>query len=130
MAAPDPDLLIIVTALVVTVAAVATALAIIVSVLNRGVRRARPHVEQTCRRAAAAWAATRPQPAAFPVQLLSDRPGRFRVSGVIAATEQEVVWLIDAQSEANAVVKAELRGAVVTKVERCDGDAARQPAAV
>ena len=53
----------------------------------------------------------------FPVQPLDDRPGRFRVRGVMRGTEEEVDWLIDAALAANAAAKAELRVLVVTRVE-------------
>ena len=53
---------------------------------------------------------------AFPVQLLDDGAGQYRVEGVIRPTEEEVVWLIDARTRANAIAKAEVRGAVVTRV--------------
>ena len=55
---------------------------------------------------------------AFPVQPLNEMPGRFKVWGVMRETEEEVEWEIDAKLRANAVAKAELRGMVVTKVER------------
>ena len=68
-----------------------------------------------------------PQPlGAFPVQPLDDRPGRFRVRGVMRQTEEEMDWLIGAEMAANAVAKAELRGLVVTRVERC-ADAGTEP---
>jgi hypothetical protein len=64
---------------------------------------------------------------AFPVQPLGDRPGRFRVRGVLRDTEEEVDWLIDADMAANAAAKAELRGLVVTRVEWI-ADVAAEPA--
>ena len=53
---------------------------------------------------------------AFPVQLLDEGAGEYRVEGVMRATEEEVVWLIEARTRANAIAKAEIRGAVVTRV--------------
>jgi type II secretory pathway component PulF len=63
---------------------------------------------------------------AFPVIPLAmeDDPGLYRVGGVLRETEQEVEWQIEAQTRANAVAKAELRGLVVTKVEKIAGPAA------
>ena len=55
---------------------------------------------------------------AFPVQLLGDGEGTYRVEGVMRATEDEIVWTIDARTRANAIAKAELRGAVVTQVQK------------
>ena len=56
----------------------------------------------------------------FPVQPIDqpDGPGIYRLSGVIRQTEEEVEWQIDAQTRANAIAKAELRGMLVTKVEK------------
>jgi hypothetical protein len=53
---------------------------------------------------------------AFPVQLLDEGAGQYRVEGVIRPTEEEVIWLVDARTRANAIAKAEIRGAVVTRV--------------
>ncbi|HEX8911014.1 MAG TPA: hypothetical protein VF796_01545 [Humisphaera sp.] len=55
----------------------------------------------------------------FPlVPPLPDGPGRFRVAGVRRDTRQDVVWVCEADSSANARVKAELEGIVVTDVRR------------
>jgi hypothetical protein len=55
---------------------------------------------------------------AFPVQAIEDGPGKFRVVGVDRDSGMDVTDHIDAASAANAKVKAELRGIVVTRVER------------
>jgi hypothetical protein len=61
-----------------------------------------------------------PPPSAFPVIPVAPPvgPGRFKVSGVERATRKASVWYCEADSEANARVKAELEGIVVTAVER------------
>lgn len=43
-------------------------------------------------------------------------PGRFRVSGVDRESRLDTTWYCDADSEANAKVKAELEGIIVTSV--------------
>jgi hypothetical protein len=45
-------------------------------------------------------------------------PGRFKVTGVDRQTRMDTVWHCHAENEANARVKAELEGIVVTGVER------------
>jgi hypothetical protein len=57
---------------------------------------------------------------AFPVvaEEVSDRPGKFRISGVDKQTGMDVTDHVTADSAANAKVKAELRGIVVTRIER------------
>jgi hypothetical protein len=45
-------------------------------------------------------------------------PGRFLVRGVMSETGADATLTIDAESGANAGAKAELRGMVVTKVQR------------
>ncbi|QOV89744.1 hypothetical protein [Humisphaera borealis] len=45
-------------------------------------------------------------------------PGRFRVSGVTRTTQADAEILVEAASESNARVKAELKGMVVTAIER------------
>jgi hypothetical protein len=45
-------------------------------------------------------------------------PGRFVVKGVDRETRMDTQWVCEAESEANARVKAELEGIVVTAVER------------
>lgn len=57
-------------------------------------------------------------PMGFPVLPPTDGPGRFRVAGVNRDTRQDVVWSCDADSAANAKVKAELQGIIVTDVRR------------
>jgi hypothetical protein len=55
---------------------------------------------------------------AFPVQTLDDGFGEYRVEGVLRQTENEVEWVIEARSRANAIAKAEIRGMVVTQAEK------------
>jgi hypothetical protein len=59
-------------------------------------------------------------PSGFPVVQAEsgDGPGRFRIAGVDRTSGADVTDHIAAESAANARVKAELRGIVVTKVER------------
>jgi hypothetical protein len=45
-------------------------------------------------------------------------PSRWRVHGVVKATGNDIRMSVDAETEANAKAKAELRGIVVTSVER------------
>ena len=70
--------------------------------------------------------------AAVPVQVPAGPPegqgGTFRIVGVDRATGGDVDLLIPAATVANAHVKAELRGIVVTEVTRVA--AGEQPAAV
>jgi uncharacterized membrane protein len=54
---------------------------------------------------------------AFPVELI-DGPGKFRVMGVDQTSGLDVTDHITADSQANAKVKAELRGIVVTRIDR------------
>jgi hypothetical protein len=56
----------------------------------------------------------------FPVKVITpaDGPGRFRVIGVDRESTLDVTDYITADSEANAKVKAELRGIVVTRIDR------------
>ena len=65
---------------------------------------------------------------AFPVQLLDEGAGEYRIEGVMRATEEEVVWLIEARTRANAIAKAEIRGAVVTRVVKLSTAAEAQSA--
>ena len=57
-------------------------------------------------------------PPAVPAQPVGTGPGRYRVSGVVAATRVDVTMRLDADSPANAKVKAELSGVVVTDVAK------------
>ena len=57
-------------------------------------------------------------PPAIPAQPIGTGPGRYRVNGVVAATKVDVTMRVDADSPANAKVKAELSGVVVTDVSR------------
>ncbi len=58
-----------------------------------------------------------PQPV-LPADPADDGPGRYRVIGVHRDTEEDVELVIDARTLANAKVKAELRGVIVTQVEK------------
>jgi hypothetical protein len=62
---------------------------------------------------------------AFPVVSLEDGAGQYRLSGVLRESEEEVAWLIDAESRANAIAKAEIRGMVVTQVAKTSNHATR-----
>jgi hypothetical protein len=57
---------------------------------------------------------------AFPVivEAMRDGPGKFRVLGVDRSSGLDVTDHITADSAANAKVKAELRGIVVTRIDR------------
>ena len=59
----------------------------------------------------------RPAPHGSPVGPPSG-PGKFKVAGVRRDSRQDVVWFCEADSPANAQVKAELEGIIVTAVER------------
>lgn len=50
------------------------------------------------------------------ILLRDDRPGRYRILGVVAATGTDTKMYIEAESLANARVKAELRGVIVTDI--------------
>lgn len=56
-----------------------------------------------------------PIPSAFPV---IDGPGHFQVIGVHRATREDRAITVQAASSANARVKAELDGIIVTEVRR------------
>ena len=53
-----------------------------------------------------------------PVQPIGTGRGRYRIAGVVAETKVDVSLRIDADSPANAKVKAELSGVVVTDVTK------------
>lgn len=57
-----------------------------------------------------------------PVELGADveSPGRFRIDGVDRESGMDTTWRCNADSQANARVKAELQGIVVTAVHRED----------
>ena len=55
-----------------------------------------------------------------PVQPIGTGRGRYRVAGVVAETKVDVTLHIHADSPANAKVKAELSGVVVTDVTKED----------
>jgi hypothetical protein len=59
-----------------------------------------------------------PMRGAFPVQPIEDGAGRYRVFGVERETEKDQKIVIEAESRDNARVKAELRGIVVTRIEK------------
>jgi hypothetical protein len=47
---------------------------------------------------------------------------KWRVCGVDKASGNDATWYIEAESRANAKVKAELKGMIVTAVERAAGE--------
>jgi len=47
-----------------------------------------------------------------------DEPGMFCVEGVDKATKMDTTWRCRAGSEANARIKAELEGIIVTRITR------------
>lgn len=58
----------------------------------------------------------------FPVKVLplesaGETPGRYRIVGVVRSTGTDVKTYIDAASRANAMVKAELKGIIVTSID-------------
>src|SRR5687768_6406531 len=57
-------------------------------------------------------------PSAFPVISLADGPGNYKVRGVHKDTRADTERTIQADSRANAQVKAELEGIVVTAVDK------------
>jgi hypothetical protein len=75
----------------------------------RGMRSASPHQPNTDLHS---------PPGGFPVLAETDGPGKFRITGVDQRTSLDVTDYITADSAANAKVKAELRGIVVTKIDR------------
>ena len=64
---------------------------------------------------------TRPSPPplahGFPLEP-ADGPGRYEVVGVNRESKLDTTWQCDAQSLANARVKAELEGIIVTSVRK------------
>jgi hypothetical protein len=54
----------------------------------------------------------------LPVQEIGRGPGRYRIVGVVAATGTDIRMYVDAETPANAKVKAELKGVIVTEVEK------------
>jgi hypothetical protein len=68
----------------------------------------------------------RKYPSAFPVMsepiaaipLVNDGPGRYRIIDVVAKTGTDTKMFIHADTLANAKVKAELRGVVVTEITK------------
>src|SRR5687768_6414133 len=57
-------------------------------------------------------------PSAFPVISLSDGPGDYKVRGVHKDTRADAERTIQADSRANAQVKAELDGIVVRSIDK------------
>ena len=53
-----------------------------------------------------------------PVQEVGRGPGRYRIVGVVAATGTDIRMYVNAETPANAKVKAELKGVIVTEVEK------------
>jgi len=47
---------------------------------------------------------------------------KWKVSGVEKTSGEDTTWYIEAESRANAKVKAELKGMIVTAVERAAGE--------
>jgi hypothetical protein len=52
------------------------------------------------------------------VQDIGRGPGRYRIVGVVSATGTDIRMYVDAETPANAKVKAELKGVIVTEVEK------------
>ena len=50
--------------------------------------------------------------------LNNDGPGRYSVIGVVTASQTDIKLEIEAESLANARVKAELRGLIVTDIQK------------
>jgi hypothetical protein len=59
----------------------------------------------------------RPIAPAFPVEPV-DGPGRYRVAGVDKNTRADRELIVEADSRANAHVKAELDGIIVTRIDK------------
>jgi hypothetical protein len=90
----------------------------IVSIVLRSFRR--PSHQQDTLESAAAQAHGFPviaQPV-LPVDAADDGPGRYRVVGVVQDTLSDVKLYVEAETLANAKVKAELRGVVVTEIAK------------
>jgi hypothetical protein len=58
------------------------------------------------------------KPPAPPLPVHPNGPGKFKVSGVDRETKLDTSWVCMADSEANARVKAELEGIIVTSIMR------------
>lgn len=52
------------------------------------------------------------------IPLANDGPGRYRITGVVASTGTDTKMYIEAETLANAMVKAELRGVIVTDIAK------------
>jgi hypothetical protein len=61
---------------------------------------------------------TVPLARAFPVVTVDDGPGRYLICGVERESQMDQRVTVDADSRANAQVKAELRGIIVTEIEK------------
>ena len=59
-----------------------------------------------------------PDPPARPVREIGTGPGNYRVVGVVRSTGTDTKMHLYAESPANAKVKAELRGVIVTDIEK------------
>jgi hypothetical protein len=49
---------------------------------------------------------------------LAELPGRFQIIGVDRESKLDTTWTVNADNEANAKVKAELEGIIVTRIRR------------
>lgn len=58
------------------------------------------------------------QEGAIPLASPRSTVRKWKVSGVEKANGNDATWFVDAESRANAKVKAELKGMIVTAVER------------
>ena len=58
------------------------------------------------------------QKAPTPVQEVGRGPGRYRIVGVVAATGTDNRMYVNAATPANAKVKAELKGVIVTEIQK------------
>jgi len=85
-------------------------------IIKTAVHAALSDHQRDLRREAAKAAASTPQPAEL--QPAPSGPGRFRVDGVVRETGTETSLYIDAKGEAFARAKAELKGVIVTDVQR------------
>lgn len=98
--------------------------AVLVYCISLGIRSANKHEQKHARPTFGGAPSSPPPPVApraqgFPVQVQSDnRPGTFLVIGVDRESGLDVRDYIKAESPANAKVKAELKGVVVTEVQR------------
>jgi ABC-type antimicrobial peptide transport system permease subunit len=45
-------------------------------------------------------------------------PGKFRITGIDSTTKMDTAWYCEVVSEANAKIKGELEGIIVTQIDR------------